>query len=84
MGNDLAHKDIDFIITSDCIDCGPYCEDLNVSVLKFVDKYIDIEKQNKELCLKNKNLLEENTDLKYRPGGPGYYEAKDNFESNKN
>lgn len=47
-------------------------------------KIIKLKQKIKILEMKNDELVEENTHLKYMPNGIGYEAAKKNFESNKN
>jgi hypothetical protein len=59
-----------------------YYEDVHVRILlEGLYELIDIQNENIELKCKIEILEMENADLRYRPGGVGYQEAKEDFET---
>lgn len=51
------------------------------TLLEGVYELIDVQNENIELKRKIEMLEMENADLKYKPGGVGYQEAKEDFET---
>jgi len=50
----------------------------------YIRELLKIEKENKLLKDENNCLKEQVNELMYKPGGPGYIEAKTRFESMQN
>lgn len=54
---------------------------LNMHSEEYNRQIQDLVKKNNKLKEQNKQLQNQIIELKYRPGGPGYYETKDDFKN---